>query len=371
MNNTELLDTRVKLDEQIEHTIIANSETTLSAISQLDNFSAFLHSEEYEKAANNLSNYITGWVKTNEEKKLYKGLEELKKQKAINPDKIALMEKKANIKTKATAMSTYLITTSLPYIYDKFTVLKDKNNYRNFFIGWVGYINKDTETTELMAISTRQILQAAGINDSIEKIKYSINISKNIPDFLSGRNSKRIENIGDIEKDIIVKHVVSTADLEQYQVKQRALEFLVDMFHFSFLDAEEKLNNVLEAQGYLSAIVNFSAFDYNTFFSKFIVNSQEALKIGKFDINTSINRQSANEKTKNLVELAKKLNDNSQAKSVNELPKIMNCNNPSIDIVKSSENLMAATLNPQRDLTVGNELMNTILEQRKHFDLKK
>ncbi|MGN0606336.1 MAG: hypothetical protein ACI4JM_07425 [Oscillospiraceae bacterium] len=365
------------LSENVKYQIQRYSEDTLTSIVQLDHVGDLLHSDVYKATSNKLAAYLSGTVMQKKEKAFYESLKWYEKLGFINSSKQAAYEKSVDTAGKTTALAVNLATTAVPYIKDAISSRMSKLNYEKFFMSWIGYINHGTEVTPIMISNVQSIMLAGGIQLSHEAVAAGIKagqVTSSLPHLNKGNmtaiNASGIENMNSI-----AKMVVSTADLENGRVKDRALEFLEDVFYIPYQEANQKLDDIMYAQDYLSRFVTFSAFDYLTFFQEFISSSSEAAKIGSYDVGMDVYTQRRIKNKESVIAIAKdsaKIGAKVAAAIATENPlPLIGCAKPTADIVKVSEGLMSSTLNPKNDPSVGKKLLTTIIKQRKEFDLKK
>ncbi len=367
---------KVVLSENVKYQIQKYSEDTLTSIVQLDHVRDLLHSNTYKNLSNQLVAYVSGTVMQKKEQAFHESLKWYEKLGFINSSKQAAYEKNVDKAGKTTALAVNFATTAVPYIKDAIDSGMSKLNYEKFFMSWIGYINYGMEITPIMVSNTQSIMLAGGIQLSNETVSAGIKtgqITSNLP-HLNRKNMTAINASGIENMNAIAKMVVSTSDLENTRVKDRALEFLEEVFYIPYLEAHQKLEDIMYAQDYLSRFVSFSAFDYVTFFQDFISSSSEAAKIGTYDVGMDVYTQRRIKNKENVICIAKN-STQIMAKvataiaTENPLP-LIGCIKPTADILKLSEGLMSSTLNPEHDSSVGKKILATIINQRKKLDLK-
>lgn len=367
----------VVLSENMEYQIQKYSGDTLNAVTQFDHIGEMLHSDAYGKASRNLAEVISGMVKEKKEKDFHNSLKFYEKLGFISSQKQHEYEKRINIAGQATAIAVNTAAAALPYIVDAIDTKMSKVNFEKFFMSWVGYINQNSEITPIMVSNTQKILIAC--NSRLERrqiiagIKTGQIVSAHLP-HLNKKNLSAMNSSGEENMNSFAKVVVSTADLQQPQVYDRALEFLEEVFFIPYLDAKSKLEDIKQAQEYLSDFLRFSSFDYITFFGSLINSGTEAAKIGKYNAGMDVYAQNRKKNKEKVVTVAKTVGKIAGRIAVSEImgvPAIeMGCLNPDLSTIKLSEGLMSTTLNPNHDSSVGREIMRAIIEQRKAYDLK-
>lgn len=349
----------------------------MTSISQLDHVGDLLHSDEYRNASKKLASYLSGVVKQKKEKDFYESLAFYEKLGFINPSKQEAYERSIDKAGRTTALAVNLATTAAPYIKDAISSYMSKLNYQKFFMSWIGYINYGMEITPIMISNVQNIMLAGGIQLNHEAVINGIRAGQIVSSLphLNKSNMTAINASGIENMNSFAKMVVSTADLENSKVKDRALEFLEDVFYIPYNEANQKLEDIKYAQDYLTKFITFSAFDYLTFFQDFISSSSEAAQIGAYDVDMDVyaqrrikNKQSVTTIAKNSAKIAIKVS--MAIATENPLP-LIGCVKPTADIVSISESLMSSTLNPNNDASVGRRLLAAIIKQRKEFDLKK
>lgn len=367
----------IVLSDNVKHQIQRYSEDTLTSIVQLDHVGELMHSDAYKVASQKLASFLSGTVMRKKEEEYHQCLKWYEKLGFIKSEKQQAYEHSINRAGKTTALAVNFATTAIPYITDSIESGINKMNFEKFFMSWMGYINQNMEITPIMISNTKSILQAGGVNLSKEKIYTGIKtgqvVSSNLP-HLSRRNLSALNSAGEENMNSVAKMIISTADLQQPQVRDRAMEFMEDIFYISYLEAQKKIEDIMCAQEYLSSFVTFSSFDYITFFKDFIASSPEAIKIGTYDVEMDVysqkrksNKENVTQIVKNTVEVAGKV---AVSVATANPAALMGCINPAISIVKLSEGLMSSTLNPENNPSTGREIMKKIITQRKEYDMK-
>lgn len=367
----------VVLSDNVKNTIQRYSEDTLTSIVQLDHVGDLLHSDAYKVASNQLVSYLSGLVMKRKSESFHESLKWYEKLGFINSAKQQSYELSINRAGQATALATNFATTCLPYITDAIESSVNKINFERFFMSWMGYINQGMEVTPLMISNVQSILIAGGVNLNRWQIENGIKagqlISSCLP-HLNHKNLTALNSSGEENMHSVAKMIVSTADLEHPRVRDRAHEFMEDVFNISYYDAEAKLADVMYAQEYLTKFLTFSSFDYLTFFKEFIASSSEAIKIGTYDVEMDVYAKRRKENKENVIRVAKDVAEISVkiAASVitqNAAP-LIGCEESAKDIVRLSEGLMSSTLNPENDASTGRKIMKSIIDQRKAYGLK-
>ena len=208
---------------------------------------------------------------------------------------------------KTTALVVNFAAIALPYVADAIESGMNKVNFQRFFMTWMGYINQGMEITPLMVSNTQNILLAGGARLSSEAVRAGILAGQAVSHLphLNRKNMTALNNSGLENMHSIAKLIVSTADLEQSRVRDRALEFLEDVFYIPYLEAEAKLEDVMFAQEHLSEFLNFSSFDYLTFFNEFIASSTEAVKIGTYDVSMDVYANMRKQNKEKVIQVGK------------------------------------------------------------------
>ena len=363
--------------ESVKYQIQRYSEDTLTSIAQLDHVGELMHSEAYKTASNQLASYLSGAVMQKKAAEYHESLKWYEKLGFISQSKQQAYEMSMNRAGKTTALAVNFAATALPYITDAIESGMNKVNFQKFFMTWMGYINQGMEITPLMINNTQSILIAGGAHLNSEAVRAGILAGQAVSHLphLSRKNMTAFSNSGLENMHSVAKMIVSTADLEQTKVRDRALEFMEDVFYIPYLEAEAKLEDVMYAQEHLSEFLNFSSFDYLTFFKEFIASSQEAVNIGTYDVGMDIYAQKRKANKEKVIQVGKSVAEVAGKIAVSAIMKtpapLMGCVEPAEDIVELSEGLMASTLNPEHNPSTGRMLMKAMIEQRKAYDLKK
>lgn len=367
----------ITLTKDVQNTIQEYSGDTLTALTQMDNVSELFHSDAYKKATNQLSVYLADSVKKKKSAEFHNSLNFFEKNGFIKKSKQEAYELSMNSAGKKTALAVSAASMAIPYLIDGINAKINKLNFENFFYGWIGYINSDSEISPLIVRNTQSILSAGNIIKTYDQVASSIKLSQTVNSalpHLNWKNLTSIDNSGKENLQSIAKLVVSTADLEKEKVKNRSMEFLVDLFGISFNEAESKLSDVISAQEHLTKFLSFSAFDYMTFFSDFISTVPEAVKIGSYDVEMDIYAKKRAENKKKVIAAGKELAEIAvkagiSALTGSEAVALLPDSKPAKDIVLLSENLMSDTLNPKMDSDTGWDILKMIAKQRKEFDI--
>lgn len=367
----------IVLSEGVKNQIQRYSEDTLTSIAQLDHVGELLYSDAYKNASNQLAAYLSGMVMRKKEAAYHQSLKWYEKCGFLSSGKQEVYQRSVDRAGKTTALVVNLVTTAVPYISSAIESGVNKMNFEKFFMTWMGYINQGMEVSQIMLANTQSILEAANIKLSHEEIRAGIRTGQaasSLP-YLSKRNRSSLNHAGEENMQSIAKLMVSTADLTDRQVRDRALEFMEDIFNISYYDAEQKIEDIQYAQDYLSSFVSFSSFDYISFFKEFVSSSSEAVKIGSYDVDMDVYAQKRANNKKNIIEVAKKVAEvgvrAGMAAATKGSNSLLGCIKPAAGIIKLSEGLMSSTLNPECDPSKGREIMKTIIAQRKAYDMKR
>jgi len=366
----------ITLTKDVQNTIQEYSGDTLTALTQMDNVSELFHSDAYKKATNQLSVYLADSVKKKKSAEFHNSLNFFEKNGFIKKSKQEAYELSMNSAGKKTALAVSAASMAIPYLIDGINAKINKLNFENFFYGWIGYINSDSELSPLIIRNTQSILSAGNIIKKYDQVSSAIKLSQSVNSALPHLNWKNLTSIDKAGKEnlqSIAKLVISTADLEKEKVKNRSMEFLVDLFGISFNEAESKLSDVISAQEHLTKFLSFSTFDYMSFFSDFISSVPEAVKIGTYDVEMDIYAKKRAENKEKVIaagkELAKIAVKTGISVATNGASSLLPDLTPAKDIVLLSENLMSDTLNPNMDSDTGWDILKTIARQRKEFDI--
>ena len=365
------------LSKDVQNTIQVFSSDTLSSIVQFDNINELLHSDIYKQGVNQFSAYLSGSVMRRKSADFHQSLAWYEKLGFISESKKMDYEKSMERAGKTTALVTNMALNTVPYVVSSFSTNADKKNIKDFFITGMGYINKNSEITSLMVMNTKSLLSAAGVHDlSAEQIREKIQKSQNRSGslmHLSRRNRSSMNSVEESQMLSVMKTMISTADLYNNEIKERALEFVVEVFNLTYNEAEKKLVDIMAAQEHLSQFLEFSSFDYLTFFQNFIFSFEEAQKIGAYDVNMDVyakkrreNKEAVFKITKDVAEIAVKAG---VSYITGDPMPFLSSAVPAKDIIQLSENLMSSTLNPDISPETGMQLMKKIAERRRVFNV--
>ena len=367
----------IVLSEGVKNQIQRYSEDTLTSIAQLDHVGELLYSDAYKNASNQLAAYLSGTVMRKKEAAYHQSLKWYEKCGFLSSGKQEVYQRSVDRAGKTTALVVNLATTAVPYIASAIESGVNKMNFEKFFMTWMGYINQGMEVSQIMLANTQSILKAANLNLSHERIRAGIRAGQAASwrQYISKRNRSSLNSAGEENMQSIAKLMVSTADLTNHQVRDRALEFMEDIFNISYYDAEQKIEDIQYAQDYLSSFVSFSSFDYISFFKEFVASSSETIKIGSYDVDMDVYAQKRANNKKNIIEVAKDVAEigvkAGMAAATQNPTSLLGCVKPAASIIKLSEGLMSSTLNPECDPSKGREIMKTIIAQRKAYDMKR
>lgn len=359
----------------VQNTIQRYSSNTLSALVQLDHTSDLLHSPAYSEGVKMLSSYLANTVMAKKSADFHQNLNWIEKKGFLSESKRIAFEESAQRAGQQTVLVANIALNSVPYIASLISSNRDKKNIQDFFISWMGYLNKDSEITPLMIHNTQSLLQAASIRITQEKIRAEMQMSQSQSGSRKhlNKNNRSILNKAEESNLLSIMNIMlSSADLERSEVKDRALELINEVFMLPYDEASKKLEDIMAAQEHLSQFLEFSSFSYLTFFNGFIYSFEEAQRIGVYDVNLDVYAQKRLENRGKIINITKKAAQMVVSAGVsyvtgNPMP-LLSSVVPTKDIVQLSEGLMSSTLNPNVSPEVGMEIMKKIAEQRRAFN---
>lgn len=209
-----------------------------------------------------------------------------------------------------------------------------------------------------------------------EKIRIGIQRSQNSSGDLMHLSQRNRSNLNSTEESNILsvmKTMLSSSDLEKSDVKDRALEFVCEVFGLAYNEALKKLEDIMAAQERFSQFLEFSTFDYLTFFDDFICSFEEAQKIGVYDITLDVYAKKRLENKTKVINVTKKAAQLAVGAGVSYVTgdpmPFLSSVVPTPDIIRLSENLMSSTLNPSNNPQTGMAIMKKIIEQRRVFNV--
>lgn len=273
-----------------EETIENFSNDTLNQLISLENtseLSEMLNSDSGNDIIRAMSNFLGASIRDIHSAKFYDSLNIFEKHGFIRESKKKAYEVTNSIITTTATAAVPILLESISYAEKKYQT----NNFVEFFLGWIGYINHSDSTPQLRRQATK-ILQARSINPDkvkIDKIigEYSTKNSSQLPHL----SSKNLTALNSEENDIMslfAKEIIAPCDLSVAATKDRALEFLEECFGISHSQAEKKINDILTVQEYHVNLTGFSTACFMTEFIKFAGCLSEAYKFGKYNAGMDI-----------------------------------------------------------------------------------
>lgn len=332
-------------DEEVEGKIILNyASDTLSTVLQFDHIDELFASPEYQKVVSNGSGMISDLVRNHYDRKTMKLLE-IAEQTGHLDDVTRRKFEKAAKKTKRIEFGTRIITDitlrELPVLYQ---LLDDKingKNMRRFLISWMGYINGAKSDSPILTSNIKSIYDAFGIQASNEYIEDKLSQTaalkfSELPQ-LNRINKRRLNKVENEQLLKVAKLIIANSELTDENTRNRALQFMTEVFGVSYTGAESKLKEVESAQEYLEQLLLFSSVDYTCFFKPLAASANEAHRFAEYDIKThpDTKRQKENREKLDCIQ--------NQEKDIKELGQ------PSLDMISISENMMKDTLKPSKE----------------------
>lgn len=346
---------------------------TLDTIIQFDNTAELFKSELYRKATGEFSGFISGMITHKYEENYHNNLNIFEKNGFISKNKVMVYEKNHSLVKGSSLAATQFVMAGIPVIAKLIGDNLQQKNFEKFFLMWTGYINQTKDITPLMVKNIKNILSLMQINKSEEQITFALKGYTTAFEYLPKLSKRNISAFNSIEKEqlkALAKQVISTADLDNISVKERALEFICEMFNISYIQSGKMLEDIIASQEYLTTVLKFSSVDYMTFFQQFTNSIEDAKNLSQYDVSMDIYAQQRIKNKKMIVDLGSKVLKSGAKAIITENPAyLLEILKPTIDVIEVSESLMSKTLNQDMNSQKGFELMKAIVQQRKFYDI--
>lgn len=264
--------------------IIRKYNSDITDVIGMTNASQILELQGYHEIQNAFANFLSSAIENKLNEKFHSSLSTLEKNGLVSSEKIFEHEKNVKrAKAIAGGVTTFAFEAA-PLIVDYFSNHFSKENIKEFVIGWTAYINGkfDKETSALV----KGFIEDIGIKikeNEYETIfnKY-VNASQlHMSSLTLSKTSQR--NLSGYNLSIIVKKLISLCDLSDENIKQRAMEFIVECMRVRMSQAEILLNDSESEQIMNSDFIGFSALGYVSFFKPLINSIDTAKKFAYYD----------------------------------------------------------------------------------------
>lgn len=343
---SEMSKTNGVFDEEVEGKIILNyASDTLSTVLQFDHIDELFASPEYQKLVSKGPGMISNLVMNHYDRKTMKLLEFAEQTGYLDDVTRRMFEEDAKKTKKRIGFGTRIMTDitlrELPVLYQ---LLDDKingKNMRRFLISWMGYINGAKSDSPILTSNIKSIYDAFGIQASNEYIEDKLSQTatlkfSELPQ-LNRINKRRLNKVENEQLLKVAKLIIANSELTDKNTRNRALQFMTEVFGVSYTGAESKLKEVESAQEYLEQLLLFSSVDYTCFFKPLAASANEALRFAEYDIKThpDTKRQKENREKLDCIQ--------NQEKDIKELGQ------PSLDVIRISEDMMMETLKPSKE----------------------
>lgn len=336
--------------------ITSYASNTLQVITQVDNLADALNSSEFSQVGRALAGYVSNAVTLKYQQSFHDSLSVLEKCNFISQTKRIKYERTSGLVKSGTYFAIEMIAVAAPILAGCISDSVSKSNLQNFFISWIAYINDNNRTSDMVLSNIRKIWQAMSLDYDETKVKTALSES-NVRTMLNSRNKKMLDQTEKEQLLSLSKLVITTADLENSEIRDRALEFLSDILDVPFSEAQYKINDVVAAQEHLRQLLMFSAIDYTVYFKKFISSMSEAENFGKYDVSLDPYARLRNRNMENVSKLVRtsfEIGKNTQQNITNMLkgkkPSNPNANKPLFaDIYRIGNEILSDTLIPPND----------------------
>ncbi|MCD8090280.1 MAG: hypothetical protein LUD81_06620 [Clostridiales bacterium] len=306
-------DSDAEFDKTSETRIVQNSVDDLGRLEILDNasqLSDFVKSEMGQNAVNKVSNILSAKATNLYDSSVRADYNFLERHGFINKDKLKIIDANKTKIGNAVNIGTQVVVNGGIYLAETVGNAMEKVNYKNFFLGWIGYINH-CKCTPIMIANAKIILNAAKLNTNESEIKNIaesyINVSSSKIPHLSGSNFNMINGSNLAVLKSFAKTVITTCDLENSGAKQRALEFLEEGFKIPHNEAESFLRDTLAIQEFYGDIVGFSSLSYLAGYDDMINSVKDLVNFGVCNISMDMLTGRSEKNKKQLFSSGKKM----------------------------------------------------------------
>lgn len=287
-----------------------------------------------------VADFLTTVVEINKNQKFHNSLTVLEQNGIISQEKFESHKKSVEKAKQMTALGVYASFSVAPIAIATIENYLKKKDIKEFIIGVYGYINR--ELTPMITYDIGSLMAEMGVKISQDKIRrifrdYCNNTGiSNLP-FFSMRNRAVFGNDG---MEILAKEIVSRCDLNDVEVKNRALDFLNHFLRIDYLNAEKILQEAQTSQSCISDITWLSAINYRYVYMDFIKDVDNSRHFANYNINNDpyrVLRESRREQMETL------LHETTSKKS------LFLSSGKRKDIIDTSAKLMQFSLNPKTD----------------------
>ena len=349
---------------------------TLYVTMQFDNVGDFFKSEIYNNGKTILSDVISDMVTNRYQENFHEKLNFMEKANYISSSKREKYEKNCNLIKSGSKLTVELIADTLPLLYQAVDNKRNQRNAKDFILNWMGYINQGNEISTIISTNAKAIINAMDLcyneNELKETLLNASTMSSGLLPKLNKKNLIAFNSVENGELLSLAKMIIASADLKEYKTKDRALEFISEMFYVGYSEAESKLKDIMDAQEHITQLLSLSSIDYMVFFSKFIASAEDTIRFGTYDINMDAYaqlRQRNQEKVKQIGMNVREIGVNAaKAFVLKDYKSLSGCITPTRDIMKISEEMMNDTIQPPQSMMW--EFMDAIMERNETFELK-
>ena len=320
-----------------------------------------------------MSNFLSSSVKTIHAAAYHDSLNIFEKHGFIKASTKAKFEITNTILGTVSAAAIPLLINSISFIGKK----RQENNFKEFFLAWIGYINH-SPTTPQMRKQAQKILKSVSINSRNNEIENIINeYADKSSNSLPHLSSKNFISLNKEENDsiyLLAKEIIAPCDLSDNETKKRAMEFLEECFGISNYEARRKLDDIINAQEYHSQLTGFSSICFMTKFSKFAETMKNAYMLGKYNEDMDVFAQKRLRNQAALKEFGQSLIANGAEAIFSGNPSAMlkTLEIPiRYDLLKTSSTLMQDVFNSRADAKLGMDIMSSTYSFAKDIGLKK
>ncbi len=347
--------------------------STLLTLENTSELSQWLNSNSGKEAVKAVSHFLGDAAKQNYQAHFHESLNVFEKCGFIKKSKREMYERKNSAIGFGATIALPAIIGIAEFAVTGHSQKKQIDNFVDFFLEWTVYINQK-KPSGLVRSNLIRILTIAGVDpDRIPIDQKAVAFLDKGVSSLPHLSSKNITHFNSQENDVLsifAKYVIAASDLEDPNVKQRALEFIEDCFAVSHADAENKLNDVIGAQEYHKDMVGFSSVCYLSIFQRFAHSVKDAMEFGKYNVEMDIYAQHRENNKQIIYQYADELIKNSKKAIIAQdpiylldtlqLPKRQ-------DLLSNSSQLMQKTLNPKGDVATGIGIMKAEVEMAKRI----
>ena len=271
-------------------------DDTLNRYNTLSNVSKIVVNEKLKFA---IADFLSATTERAMNAKFHNSLSYMEQCGILSPEKYNMHIQKVNAVKGMVNIGTSIVCDVAPLIFDYLNTRIQHNKLKDFIIGSVAYINR--ETNPLINKHIWETFMQAGI----VKPNMNMDISYIHTEFDRYANPDGLYTVPMLDnkiktnlqqEDAMAKKIISICDLSNIDVQERALEFLESFLRINYQEAKLLLEDAKYSQESLSEIILYSSINYETFFSDFISNISHAQRFARYDLSNDVQKKIRDER---------------------------------------------------------------------------